>query len=159
MARFRYHRESFRRILAIAIGLTLVFCGVVWLLLGIYGVRHMNWITAGTGVIFFAFISARMLAQYLRDETVLAVQPVGLYDARISSETIPWENIKELVLIRREQDYSLRVVLWPERSGNGAGPIGGRAAREHEVDLSVLEQGARSVLEAIQHFMPVRLER
>ena len=53
----------------------------------------------------------------------------------------------------------LRVVLWPERSGNGAGPIGGRAAREHEVDLSVLEQGARSVLEAIQHFMPVRLER
>ena len=119
MARFRYHRESFRRILAIAIGLTLVFCGVVWLLLGIYGVRHMNWITAGTGVIFFAFISARMLAQYLRDETVLAVQPVGLYDARISSETIPWENIKELVLIRREQERRARR---PRRSRGTARP-------------------------------------
>lgn len=149
-ARFRYHRESFRRSLIIAIGLTALVCGLVWLLLGIYGSRYMNLVTAIAGLVFFAFISARMIANYMRDEIVLAVQPTGLLDIRLSADPIPWEAIKELVLIRREQEFALRIVLWPVR---------GRDAREHEIDLSVLEGGARPVLDAIGAYMPVRLER
>ena len=147
---FRYHRESFRRTLAIAIGLTLAVCGLVWLLLGIYGTRQMNLLTGLTGLIFFAFISARMLARYFRDEVILAVQPTGLFDARIGDDVLPWEAIRELVLVRREQEYSLRIVVW-----------GGKGARSqtHEVSLTALEGGAEPVLEAIGNYMPVRVER
>lgn len=151
--RFRYHRESFRRTLAIAIGLTLAVCGLVWLLLGIYGVRHMNLLTLLTGLIFFAFVSARMLAHYFRNEVILAVQPTGLFDARIGNNVLPWDAIRELVLVRREQDYSLRIVMWSGMSGRGA------KQQTHEVSLTALEGGAQPVLEAISAYMPVRVER
>ena len=147
---FRYHRESFQRTLAIAIGLTLAVCGLVWLLLGIYGVRQMNLLTLLTGLIFFAFISARMLARYFRNEVILAVQPTGLFDARIGDDVLPWDSIRELVLVRREQDYSLRIVLWGSK---GAKP------QTHEVNLTALEGGAQPVLEAINAYRPVRVER
>lgn len=150
-ARFRYARESFRRNLLIAISLTALICGLIWLLLGIYGVRHMNLLTALAGIVFFAFISARMLSQYYRNEIVLSVQPTGLYDGRISQETLPWDTIKELVLVRREQEYSLRVVLWPARED--------LLARTHEVELTALEGGSEKILEAINHYMPIRMER
>ena len=147
---FRYHRESFQRTLAIAIGLTIAVCGLVWLLLGIYGVRQMNLLTVLTGLIFFAFVSARMLAQYFRNEVILAVQPTGLFDARIGNDVLPWEEIRELVLVRREQDYSLKIVLW---GAKGAKP------QTHEVSLTALEGGAQPVLEAINAYRPVRMER
>ena len=152
-ARFRYHRESFRRSLIIAIALTGLVCGLVWLLLGIYGVRQMNWITAITGLVFFAFISARMLANYLRGDIILAVQPTGLMDRRIAAEPLAWEAIKELVLIRREQEFTLRIIMWPQAGG------GGRSGKVHEVDLSGLEGGTRPVIEAISAYKPVRMER
>ena len=147
---FRYHRESFQRTLAIAVGLTLAVCGLVWLLLGIYGVRQMNLLTLLTGLIFFAFISARMLARYFRNEVILAVQPTGLFDARIGDDVLPWDSIRELVLVRREQDYSLRIVLWGSK---------GATAPTHEVNLTALEGGAQPVLEAISSYEPVRMER
>lgn len=147
---FRYHRESFQRTLAIAIGLTLAVCGLVWLLLGIYGVRQMNLLTLLTGLIFFAFVSARMLARYFRNEVILAVQPTGLFDARIGDDVLPWDAIRELVLLRREQEYSLQIVLWGSK---GAKP------QTHEVNLTALEGGAQPVLEAISAYRPVRVER
>lgn len=151
MNQFRYSKAGFRYNLIVATALTILVCGLVWLLLGIYGSNHMNLLTALTGVIFFAFISARMLARYWRNEVILAVRPTGLYDARIAAETIPWEEIKELVLKRREQEYQLEIILWPRRPG-------GRM-RDHDIDLSVLEGGSQLVLEAISHYMPIRMEQ
>ncbi len=151
---FRYSKAGFRRNLVIAIGLTLLICGLTWLLLGIYGSNHMNLLTIITGLCFFAFISARMLAQYFRNEIILAVQPTGIYDGRISDETIAWEKIKELVLIRREQDYSLSVILWPGRNGNTT-----LQENSFELELSVLEGGSEKILDAIQKYMPIRMER
>jgi hypothetical protein len=135
----------------VAIGLTILVCGLVWLLLGIYGSNHMNLLTALTGAIFFAFISARMLARYWRNEVILAVRPTGLYDARIATDTIPWEEIKELVLKRREQEYQLAIILWPHKPGG--------KVRDHDIDLSALEGGSQSILEAISQYMPIRMEQ
>ncbi len=150
-AQFRYSREGFRLNLIIAIALTVLICSLVWLLLGIYGSNHMNLYTAFAGLAFFAFISARMLAQYFKNDVVLAVQPTGLYDSRISSQTIPWNNIKELLLLRREQVYTLEVTLWP---------VDGKAsAKTHQIELSALEGGSEQILEAINAYMPIRMER
>lgn len=150
-SQFRYSRDGFRLNMIIALGLTALTCGLVWLLLGIYGSSHMNFYTALAGLAFFAFISARMLAQYFKNDIVLAVQPTGLYDSRISSQTIPWGNIKELLLLRREQSFSLKITLWP---------VDGKAsAKSHEIELSVLEGGSEQILEAINAYMPIRLER
>ena len=155
-AQFRYAREGFRRNLIIAVALTALVCGVTWLLLGIYGSANMNLYTVIMGLLFFAFISARMLAQYLRNEVVLAVQPTGLFDARISSDTISWDQIKELTLLRREQEYSLSMALWPGKVSNiqdkGAG-------RTYNIDLSSLEGGSEKILSAIQQYMPIKLDR
>ena len=151
-AQFRYSRDGFRRSLIIAMCLTALICGLVWLLLGIYGSPNMNLYTAIAGLLFFAFISARMLAQYFRDDVVLAVQPTGLFDARISMETIPWEAVKELVLSRREQEYSLSVHLWPHSDKPNL-------AVDHSVELSSLEGGSEAILAAIQLYMPIKMER
>ena len=151
MYQFRYSKAGFRYNLIVAVALTALVCGLVWLLLGIYGSNHMNLLTALTGAVFFAFISARMLAQYWRNEVVLAVQPTGLYDGRISSETFAWDTIKELVLLRREQEYQLSVILWPEKPGGK--PV------THEINLSVLEGGSQPILEAISQYRQIRLER
>lgn len=148
---FRYSREGFRYNLAVAIALTALFCGFVWLITGVYGTAWHTMITVVAGSIFFAFISARMLAQYWRDDVVLAVQPTGLYDGRIGGDTIPWDAIKELVVIRREQEFRLEVILWP-------GKEGGRP-RSHEVNLSALEGGSQAILEAIHAYKPIRLEK
>jgi len=135
----------------VATALTALICGLVWLLLGIYGSNHMSLYTLIAGLLFFAFISAKMLFQYFRNEVVLAVQPTGLYDGRISSETISWERIKELVLVRREQEYSLSIVLWPSENNS--------KATSHEIDLTALEGGSEVILEAINEYKPIRLER
>lgn len=150
-AQFRYSREGFRRNLLIATALTALICSLFWLLLGIYGSNHMNLYTMIAGLLFFAFISARMLSQYFRNEVVLAVQPTGLYDGRISSETILWEKIKELVLVRREQEYSLSIVLWPKENH--------LKTATHEIELTALEGGSEKILEAINQYKPIRLER
>jgi len=150
-ARFRYSRQGFQRNLAIALGLTGLVCGLVWLLLGINGSPRMTLYTVITGLVFFAFISARTLAQYFRDEVVLAVQPTGLYDGRISSQTIPWEAIKELVLTRAEQEYALSIVLWPQHAITGG-------KTRHEIELTPLEGGAEPVLNAISQYRQIRLE-
>lgn len=148
---FRYSRTGFRYNLAVALALTALFCGFVWLITGVYGTAWHTAITVSAGLIFFAFISARMLAQYWRDDVVLAVQPTGLYDGRIGGDTIPWDAIKELVMIRREQEFRLEVILWPKKPG-------GRA-RSHEVNLSALEGGSQAILEAINAYKPIRLEK
>ncbi|MGB7337105.1 MAG: hypothetical protein WBD01_15060 [Salaquimonas sp.] len=152
-AKFRYSRAGFRRNLVIALALTALICGLVWLLLGISGSNHMTLYTSIAGLLFFAFISAKMLGQYVRNEVVLAVQPTGLYDSRISSETIAWDKIKELVLLRREQEYSLSVHLWPKEN------TGDAKAKSHEIELTALEGGSEKILEAINQYKPIRLDR
>lgn len=151
-ARFHYSHAGFQRNLTIALGLTGLVCGLVWLLLGIMGSNHMMAYTIVTGLIFFAFISARTLARYIRNEVVLAVQPTGLYDGRISTQTIPWEAIKELVLTRAETEYSLSIVLWPQNA------VTGNKTR-HDIELTALEGGSEAILDAISQYRQIRLEQ
>jgi len=148
---FRYSRAGFRYNLAVAVALTALFCGFIWLITGGYGTAWHTVITVTPGLIFFAFISARMLAQYWRDDVVLAIQPTGLYDGRIGGDTIPWDAIKELVVIRREQEFRLEVILWPRKAD--------AKAKSHEVNLSALEGGAQAILEAINAYKPIQLEK
>ena len=157
-AQFRYSKDRFRTNLAIAIGLTALVCGLIWLLLGIYGSPHMNTWTIVAGLVFFAFISARMIAQYFRDEVVLAIQPTGLYDGRLGQEIIEWEIIKELVLSRREHEFTLAVYLWPKTSGK-SGSKNDTQKVDYLIDLSPLDAIPEKILETINQYKSIRLER
>lgn len=159
--RYRYSRAGFRRNLAIALMLTAMICAMVWLLLGIFGSQHMNLLTALTGLLFFAFLSARTLARFIRNDIVLAVQPAGIYDPRISPEPIAWERIKELVLSRRENEFLLRAHLWPDRpapGGNGSAWHPPEGGREIAFDLADLDAEIGTILAAIGRYRHVRIE-
>lgn len=54
-------------------------------------------------------------------------------------------------MLRREQEYQLSIVLWPPKPG-------GKAVT-HEINLTALEGGAQPILEAIDLYKPIRLER
>ncbi|MCB1439257.1 MAG: hypothetical protein H6888_14400 [Nitratireductor sp.] len=151
-ARYRYSKDRFRRNLLIAAGLTALVCSMVWLLLGIAGSPRMNLYTSITGLVFFAFISARTVTQYLRGEVVLAATPSGFLDIRIRPETIPWDEIKELVVRRRENEILLDVVLWP-RSGSAeeAGP-------RHAIGLNELDAPAKRIVDAVGRYKQIRYE-
>lgn len=151
-SQFKYSKSGFRNNLIIALGLTALFCALVWMILGIYGSNYMNIFTALTGLMFFAFISARTIILYFKDEIVMAVQPNGVYDRRIGDELISWDEIKELVLIRKEQDYALKIVLWP--TNNNAD-----TQKTYLSNLSTLQGGSEPVLNAISQFKNIRMER
>ena len=157
-AQYRYSKDRFRINLAIAIGLTAMICALIWLLLGIYGSRYMNTWTIIAGLVFFAFISARMIAQYFRDEVVLAIQPTGLYDGRLNQEIIEWEKIKELVLSRREQEFTLAVYLWPKTADKSVDEDHNQEAH-YMIDLAPLDAAPEKILETINQYKPIRLER
>jgi hypothetical protein len=149
--KFHYSREPFRRNLLIAVLLTLVVYGLAWLLLGIAGFQNRTLYALATGFVFFAFISFRMIQQYLSQDVVMAVQPTGLYDSRLGSELVPWDGIKELVVIQRETEVFLRVERWPLKDGT--------ARPGRELNLSLLDGDAGVIIEAIRAYKPVRLDR
>ncbi len=149
--KFHYSREPFRRNLLIAVLLTIVVYGLSWLLLGIAGFQNRTLYALATGFVFFAFISFRMIRQYLAHDVVMAVQPTGLYDSRLAREVVPWDGIKELVVVQRESEVFLRVEQWPLRDGS---PRPGR-----ELSLSLLDGDAGVIVAAIRAYKPVRLDR
>ena len=114
---FRYSRGPFRRNLLIASLLTFVVYALVWLILAIVGLPERTLYALITGLVFFAFISFRMIRHYLANEVVLAIQPTGLYHAGWNAEVLPWETIKELTLAQRESEVYLNIELWPGKTG------------------------------------------
>lgn len=156
--RFHYSRQRFRTNLVIAMALTLLFCAAIWLVLGSLPAIDRNFWTTLGGMIFFAFISSRMLWLYWRDEVVLAVQPIGLYDGRIAAAAIPWEAIKEIVVEQNERDFRLLVYLWPRRVEDRQNPARKEADADYRIDLTPLEAPPQEIIAAIQLYKPIRIE-
>lgn len=101
---------------------------------------HPYWITLVAGVVFFSFCSAAMIYRYMRDEIIVAVRPDGLFDARHSSQALPWEKIKEVRLERQENEFQLLVQLWP---------MGEAPPKLIWIDLAPLDVDVEPMLQAI----------
>ena len=146
---FRYSQTSFRKSVMAALGLTAIVTFLVWLFARLFGVWYYNGVTLFAGLIFFGFCSAAMVVRYLRRDVVLAVRPDGLYDARYSSEPVPWEAIKDIRLGRVENEFQLAVCLWPREYKAGADEQG------FVIDLAPLDAGLEQVLDVVSGHKPV----
>ena len=146
---FRYSQSSFKSSVLAALGLTAIVSFLVWLFSQLLGFVHYNWITLVSGSIFFGFCSAAMIWRFLRNEIVVAMRPDGLFDARYSSQAVPWEAIKDLRLGRVENEFQIAVYLWPQH----------RAETEEKVafimDLAPLDGSIEQVLRAVSHYKEV----
>ena len=146
---FRYSQSSFQSSVLAALGLTAIVTFLVWLFAQLFAVIHYNWLTLVAGLIFFAFCSAAMIWRYVRREIIVAVRPDGLYDARYSSQAIPWDAIKDLRLGRVENEFQIAVYLWPKEREAGDE----RAA--FVIDTAPLDGGIEQVLMAVNMHKPV----
>ncbi|MFD0915350.1 STM3941 family protein [Pseudahrensia aquimaris] len=146
---FRYSQTSFRKSVLAALGLTLIVTFLVWLFAQLFGLRYYNTVTFVSGLIFFGFCSAAMIWRYLRKDIVLAVRPDGLFDARYSSEPVPWDAIKDIRLGRVENDFQLSVYLWPRELKADAEEQG------FVIDLAPLDAGIEQVLDVVSGHKPV----
>ncbi|MEE9314985.1 MAG: hypothetical protein V3V02_10070 [Rhizobiaceae bacterium] len=125
---------------------------LVWLFSRLFGFRHADIITLISGGLFFSFCSLAMIWRYLRKEVVVAVRPDGLFDARYSSQAVPWDEIKDVRLTRAENDFELGVYLWPDKvSVSKDGP-------EFLMDLAPLDGGVEQVLEALSAYKQITME-
>jgi len=149
--KFRYSTASFRSSVFAALGLTAIVSFLVWLFAQLFGYQHYNVITLVSGMIFFGFCSAAMIWRYMRNDTILAVRPDGLFDARYSSQAIPWDEIKDIRLGRVENEFQLTVVLWPKTFERG------EERPAFIVDLAPLDGGIEQVLAAMQEYKPVSI--
>lgn len=149
---YRYSKNSFQRSLVTAVGLTLIVSFLVWLFARLLGLSHANLITFISGLIFFSFCSAAMIRRYMRSEIVVAVRPDGLFDARYSSQAVPWDDIKDVRLGRAENDFQLGVYLWPDRNKSGKSPA-------FNIDLTLLDTPVDQVLEALSVYKTVSWEQ
>ena len=104
---YRYSSHSFNRSVLTAIGLTLIVTFLVWIFTRLMSFSHANTITIVSGLVFFGFCSAAMIMRYVRNDVVFAIRPDGLFDARYSSQAIPWDDIKDVRLERAENDFQL----------------------------------------------------
>lgn len=112
-----------------------------------------SWTAPVTGIValvFFLFCSAAMLWRYYHDDVVFAVREAGLLDKRWSQKVKSWDEIKEVVLKRREHEFRIEVIMWPDRQGN-SGPT-------HQVDLTQFDVDIADVLAEIERYKPVRHE-
>ena len=151
MAQYRYSAPKFRASLIIAGAITAMVTGLVWMLLTALGFREAVFWSAMTAFVFFGFISAQMLRRYLRREPVLAIWPTGLYVAG-QGDTLPWEQIRAITLMRREDEYALNVSLWPDRQTHA-----GRSS-DFYVELAPLESDPGTIIEEIRRYRPVEIE-
>lgn len=138
---FRYSRISFEKSVLAALGLTAIVSFLVWLFAQLFGARYYNSITAVSALIFFGFCSAAMIWRYVRNDVVLAVRPDGLFDARYSTEAVPWDEIKDIRLSRVENEFQLFVSLWPANQQ--------AQGREFLIDLAPLDGQLEQVLEGL----------
>ncbi len=150
---YRYSRQSFHRAMATALGLTVIVCFLVWLFARLLGLIQAELITAISGLIFFSFCSAAMIWRYWRNDVIVAIRPDGLFDARYSSQAVPWDDIKDVRLGRAENDFQLDIYLWPDRhQGRGAEPA-------FSIDLQGLDAPVQQILEAVIAYRPVSVEQ
>ena len=146
---FRYSQNSFQKSVLAALGLTAIVTFLVWLFAQLFGLRYYNSITLVSGLIFFGFCSAAMIFRYVRNDIVLAIRPDGLYDARYSSQAVPWEAIKDIRLGRVENDFQLSVLLWPRHQQPDGEETG------FVIDLEPLDGGIEQILDGISGHKPV----
>ena len=139
-----------RQTVAAAALLTAVVTFLVYLVAGLVGARHPDWVAGISALVFFAFCSAATLWRYWRREVVVAMRPDGLFDARLGPQAVPWDDIKELVVHRSENDYGIEVVPWP---GVETGWSDGR------VDLAGLDAPPGTVVGALPVGIAIRMER
>lgn len=158
MTRLRYSRPKFRVTLAVAAAMTLMVSGTVWMLLNAFRMPHADFYAGLSALVFFAFCSAAMLLRYLTGSVVLAVQPTGLFDARWRAQTIPWEEIREIVVRRIENEIELDVYLWRPQAKTPTRTDAPRHQPDHTIELAPLEGGARDVIDAIARHAAVRLD-
>ena len=100
---------------------------------------------------FFAFVSVSMLWRYFRNGVVLAVQPAGLYDARVSEVPVSWEDIRDIVLRQAEDAFRLEVYLWKRQEAATAVP-------DFSIDLDSLNAGAGEIVNDIAAHSKIRNE-
>ena len=148
---YRYSRVSFNRSVVTAVGLTLIVSFLVWLFSRLLGLAQANTITVISGLIFFSFCSAAMIWRYLRNDVVVAIRPDGLFDARYSSQAVPWDTIKDVRLERVENEFQLGVYLWPNRQTDHDG----RPA--FLMDLAPLDGSVEQILQALAKHKPISI--
>ncbi len=153
---FRYSKNSFNKSVLAALGLTLIVSFLVWLFSRLLGLRHADIITLISAVIFFSFCSAAMIWHYFRRSVILAFRPGGLFDARYSSQAVPWDQIKDVRLSRAENDFQIGVYLWPNFRRSQFGENG---APEFFIDLTPLDAPPEQVLLAMAEFKQITMEQ
>jgi len=157
MNRWRYARGKSRTALVIAGAMTAMVSVTVWMLANAFQVRHADWWTLVSALVFFGFVSAAMVVRYLRGETVLAVLPTGLYDARWRADPVGWEAIREVVLRRRENEVELDIYLWKPQAGATAG-IRPERTPDHTIELAPLDGAPGEIVRAIAAHAPLRTD-
>ena len=139
-----------------AVGLTLIVTFLVWLFVRLLGLYYANTITVISGLIFFSFCSAAMIWQYMRRQVVVAVRPDGLFDARYSTQAVPWDEIKDVRLGRAENDFQLGVYLWPDK--HGSWHKAGAGQPDFQIDLAPLDAPVDQILQALSNYKPISME-
>jgi len=146
----RYSQAKFKTTLAVAILLTVMTTGVVWMILTLFGSNYKNAVTALVALIFFVLCSVGMLWRYYRNEIVFAVRNNGMLDTRWSREILGWDEIKEVVLLRHEAEFELEIRLWPRVQGTNS--------EFRSVDLSPFDVAIEDVILEVEKHVSVRQE-
>ncbi|MFK5980122.1 MAG: hypothetical protein QM488_14670 [Rhizobiaceae bacterium] len=131
-----------------------MFTILAWMISARLAGGYATIVTAVVALVFFVFCSIGMLSRYYRDEVVLAVRQQGFFDKRLKQKIINWEEIKEIVLLQREQEFQLELHLWPmSRDGivsiNGIEPL--------KIDLEPFEIDINDLMQAINEHTKTRL--
>lgn len=154
MAQFRYSTSKFHNSLIVAGAMTAATAGLAWMIASVLDYTHATFWTIAASLVFFAFVSVTMLLRFYRQETVLAVQPTGLLDVRYSTDTVPWDAIREIILRQHEDEFELDVYLWEMRQGSGdREPV-----PAFTIALEPLDSGLEPILRAIGEYRPIHAE-
>jgi hypothetical protein len=154
MHQFRYSRSRFLTMMFASLALTAAITFTVYVLLSTFGIRQARMITYATGLIFFAFLSAGMIYQFLRKQVVLSIHQGGIVDRRYSREVIAWDNIRSINIELVEQEVHLRVNMWPQPGGQK--PPG---ALPFIIDLSLLDADTATIISSIERYCPINQSR
>jgi hypothetical protein len=151
MAQYRYSAPHFRRAVLAAVAMTAMVAGVVWMVARAAARPDSLFWAGAAALVFFAFISIGMLLRFLRNAVVLAVRPTGLYDARYANRTIPWDEIKDIILRQHESEFELEVYLWKMRQDRS------EAVADFSIDLAQLDDDPARIVSEISTYKPVSI--
>ncbi len=133
-----------------SLALTIAITFTTYVLLSTFGVRHYKAFTFATGLIFFGFLSARMIYQFIRNEVILSIHQGGIMDIRHSGEVLAWDDIKAIVLERVEQEYQLRVFFWQVNNG-----VRQMKVVNAVINIELLDGDAEKIVASIERYQPV----